>query len=62
MGVATVCRLPLEENTADGCVHGYVGYCWKRIPLMDRATVCRLTLVENTADGCGHGMKVTTLE
>ena len=56
MGVATVCRLPLEENTADGFVHGYVGYRWKRIPLMFMATVCRLPLEENTADGCGHGM------
>ena len=65
MGVFTVCRLPLEENNADGCGHGM--YRLKRIPLMDVSTVCwlrlmgvatecRLPLEENTADGCGHGM------
>ena len=56
MDVATVCRLPLEENTADGCGHGYVGYRLKRIPLTGVSTVCGLPLEENTADGCGHGM------
>ena len=54
MGVFTVCRLPLEENNADGCGHGM--YRLKRISLMGVSTVCRLPLEENTADGCGHGM------
>ena len=56
MDMATVCRLPLEENNADGCGHGYAGYGWKRIPLMGVVTVCRLPLEGNTADGCVHGM------
>ena len=41
MGVVMLCRLPLEENTADGCGHVYVGYGWKRIPQMGVVTVCR---------------------